>query len=189
MNLDDKFGKFFDTIIINNKRKKLFNILTILYDKNLLDQELILCIIKSLILVLSYNPEKIDILTNIINSYQDCGIELQKNLSNLFKKIDLSQQFSLSENVVDKIIFNTIDFFEIIEKNNLKLLFQVWYDIILNTYNIKKKDKNFKISMYLFFIKKSKKIINDNNKNNFYLKIINLCSSTRTIINEFISRK
>jgi len=188
MNLNKKFGRLFDTIISKEKRTSLFEILQDLYENELLNQELILCLIKSLILVLSYYPHKIDTLIEIITSYKLCNIELHNDLSSLFKKMDLSYQFLLPDNLIDNIIFDTIHFFELFKTINIIILYKIWFEILSNSYKINKNDIEYKINIYLFFIKESKKIINVN-KNHFYLKITKLCGSTSTMINEYMNRK
>ena len=66
MRLNKMFGDLFDKILNSKKRRKnLLKLINYYYKEELLDSELILCLIKSLILVLSYHPYKIDICMNI----------------------------------------------------------------------------------------------------------------------------
>ena len=69
MKLNQRFGDLFDKIIKNKKqRKKLLNNIEKLYNKNIISQDLVLVLIKSLILVLSYLPKKIFLINKIINN-------------------------------------------------------------------------------------------------------------------------
>lgn len=187
MKLNQKFAHLFNDILKSkNKTKKLLNMIQQFYKKKFLDKELVLCLIKALILILSYYPEEIDVVLDILKNYKKSTIVLKINIFDLLKKSDLKKQYTLDDNMINKIIFTTFTMMVLLLKNNI-YIFRIWYDILHHAKKIKTNDYIFKLNMYIYYIKESTKIINTQTNGQVYLKILNFCNKTTREINQYFS--
>jgi len=186
MKLNQRFGDLFDKIIKNKKqRKKLLNNIEKLYNKNIISQDLVLVLIKSLILVLSYLPKKIFLINKIIKEFANCNNEIKEDLINILNNYNFNQ-LTLSDYLIEKIIFNTIVLFQLIEKTFFPQLYTIWYQIILCINKIKKKNTILKAHIYINIVKESINIIKKERAHS-YLKIIKMCNKTRELINSYLN--
>ena len=187
MKLNQKFSHLFFSILKSEKKTTtLLNIIQKYYDEKTLDKELVLCLIKSLILILSYYPKKIDIIIDILNKYNECNIA-KRDIYELLKRINLEKQYTLEDYLINKIIFTTFELMELLLEKN-KVIFRIWYDILHSSIKIKTINKIFKINIYINYIKEAIKIINENDNGQIYLKILNYCSKITKEINQYLSQ-
>jgi hypothetical protein len=185
MNINKKFGNILRIIKCKEKRYNIISQLQELYDKKIINTEILLNIIKGLVLIIFYNKQKID---NYIKIFDYLLINQQKNIVSILEYVDFSQQFELDEKIIKKIVINTDIFFENYINNNID------FNILLNIINsiIKKIKKvhiniNLKIYLYIHFIKKANDmIINKNNINNIISNINNYIDDIIKLINYFI---
>lgn len=140
--------------IIGNEHPKpdIFNYLELLYNKKYINDELLLNLIKAFVLIYYNNPNNCDICLKLLKSLSE---EENLKLFNLLKKIKLSYQMKMSENIVNKIIL-AIDNY-IINNTTFNGLLNVYniYDIIrLN----KKIVFDNKIQLYIILLKTNSSI-------------------------------
>lgn len=138
MNINKKFKNIF--YILSNDHKSIdtiINKLQELYDKEIINIEILLNIIKGLIYLMSIDNTKIN---NYIKIF-DYFIKLDnKTILNNFCIINFSKQFKVNESKINKIILNT-DYII----NNTK---NTEYKYIINfIFNISKKIKKLKTSI------------------------------------------
>jgi hypothetical protein len=185
MRLNKMFGDLFDKILNSKKnRKSLFKIINNYYNEELLDDKLILCLIKSLILILSYHPKKFHICINIIKKYEECHNNLQKDIFKCLKSFNLSNQLNLSDEIVEKVIYNTIIFLEKVYKVCENQVYSIWYILLINISKIEKDYSYLKTNMYLVLLKESDRILAKYNTKS-YLKITELCNNMIKLINNY----
>lgn len=185
MRLNKMFGDLFDKILNSkDKRKELLKIIKKYHKNNLLDNELALCLIKSLILILSYHPNKIDNCINIIKKYSFCNKLLQNDIFKCLKNYNLNNQFNLSDEIVEKIIYNTIIFLENIYLIAEDQIYSIWFLIINNVKKLNKINPYIKVNLYLILLKESNKILDKYNTKS-YLKITELCNNVVKLVNNF----
>ncbi len=140
----------FDIILTKEQKNNILNCLEDLYIKKYINDEILLNLIKSFV-VIFYNNQTIsnisDIYSNLLNSLSE---EEKTKLFNLFKKVNLSYQTKMQEHTVNKIILSINNY--IINNNNFNGLLNIFniYDIIrLN----KKITFNNKIQLYIILLK------------------------------------
>lgn len=190
LKLKEKFGDIFIEIIKDNeKSKELLKLIDKLYTKNIFREDFILYLIKSSILVLSYKLDNYDIIFSTLNEFFYLSKNLIEDFKDIISYINFSNENMISDILVDKIVFNTIDFMKLFNNKDLKLGLNLLYEIILNTFKIKKIDHEIRGKFYLKFINESIKIIKNpnNNSSSYYLKIIETCGLTTRLINDWFS--
>lgn len=173
--------------VIDDKKKS--NKLIRIIDKLIESVEGKMFIFKFIIILLSYNPDKVDIVISFWehlerNQKKTNTIEFIKNIS----KINLDQ---INDDLMDKIIFRTFYFIE--EVFNIKDMLILTYlnEILINIMKLKIESKILRINIYLKYLKESRKIFckyNNNSKGLVYLKISELCGVSTRLINDFINR-
>ncbi len=148
----------FDIILNKKQKENLYNYLEILYIKKLINEEILLNLIKAFVLIFYNNPEHCNIYLKIFNSLSE---EETSNLFKLLKKVNLSYQMKMSESIINKIIL-TINSYIINNYNNNNINY---YNILMNVYNIydtiklnKKITLNNKIQLYIVLLKNNSNI-------------------------------
>tara|TARA_Y100000385_G_scaffold258918_1_gene287294 strand:- start:1066 stop:1653 length:588 start_codon:yes stop_codon:yes gene_type:complete len=190
LKLNEKFGDIFIEIIKDNEKStELLKLIDKLYTKNFFREDFILYLIKSSILVLSYKLDNYDIICSTIKEFFYLSKNLIEDFKDIISYINFSQENMISDILVDKIVFNTIDFMKLFHNQDLKLGLNLLYEIILNSFKIKKIDNEIRGKFYLKFIRESIKIIKNpnNNSSSYYLKIIETCGLTTRLINDWFS--
>ncbi len=142
----------FDIILNKKQKSKILNCLENLYIKKYINDEILLNLIKSFVIIFYNDPNLSDIYSNLFNSLSE---EETNKLFNLLKKINLSYQTKLSETLINRIIL-AINYY-IINNNNYDGLLSVFniYDII--RLNKKVKFHN-KIQLYIILLKNNSSI-------------------------------
>ena len=186
MNLKKKFGNIFINLLIsNNDINRLFLKLEYLYNKKVLSKDLFLCFIKCIIIILSYNKEKINLIILFIDKLLICSDKIKENLLCYLKKIDINNLFNISDKIIERIIINTFKFFEYFIYLESSFLFDIWYNILFNIFNIKCFDFHLKLNVYLLLLFEIKNFIIKNKNNISIVKIKNFCSKFCKLINDF----
>ncbi len=139
----------FDTILNNNQKNTIFNILERLYLNNNINDEILLNFIKAFLIIFYNNPDRSITYSNMLDNLTE---EETTKLFNLIRKINFSYQMKIDEYTINKIIL-AIDHY--INKNNLNN-----YDKLLNIFNIydtlklnKKITLSNKIKLFIILLK------------------------------------
>lgn len=173
--------------VIGNKKKS--NKLISIIDKLIESIEGKMFTFKFIIILLSYNPDKVDIVISFWkhlerNEKKTNTIEFIRNIS----KINLDH---IDDNLMDKIIFRTFYFIEDIFNIKDMLILTYLNEILVNIMKLKIESKILKINIYLKYLEESRKIFNKYNNDSkglVYLKISEVCGVSTRLINDFISR-
>lgn len=190
LKLKEKFEDIFIEIIKDNEKSfELLKLFDKLYTKNIFKENFILCIIKSSIIILSYNLDNYDVIFNTTKELFLISKNIICDYKEIINFIDFSNENKISDVLIDKIVFNTVDFLKLFYNKNIKLGLNLLYEVLLNTFKIKKIDKEVRVKFYLKFIRESIKIIKNpnNNSSSYYLKIIETCGLTTRLINDWLT--
>ncbi len=142
----------FDIILNKEQKNNILNCLEDLYIKNYINDEILLNLIKSFVVIFYNNHAVSDIYSKLLNSLSE---EEKIKLFSLFKKVNLSYQIKMQEYTINKIILAINNY--IINNNNYNGLLNVFniYDIIrLN----KKITFHNKIQLYIILLKNNSSI-------------------------------
>ena len=174
--------KFKDIFYILNDDKQSINLminnLQQLHDKNMIDVEILLNIIKAMIFLISIDKNKLYDYIKIFNYFLKLN---DKNILNNFKIVNFSKQFKVDENKINKIILNT-DYI-INNSNNIeyKYIIQFIYNITKKIVRLKTSVNN-KITIYNIFLDDVIFDINTKNLNYHNMKFNELINN----INKFL---
>ena len=196
MTLDVNFSIILKKIIKSEKSSNLmFNYLKKLKKKEKLDDLIVIFLIKSILVIVSYYPNKIKRLLDFFNILNETKNESKIDLINCLKKvIDLEDFISNTEidskNIIDyyldKIIFKTFNFIDIVMNVNSGLIITLLSEIAINTIKIKTDNISLKMKVFLSYINDSTEIVQKNKNGQIYLKIVELCGNTTNIINNYL---
>ena len=196
MTLDVNFSIILKKIIKSEKSSNLmFNYLKKLKKREKLDDIIVIFLIKSILIIVSYYPQKIKRLLDFFNILNETKNESKIDLINCLKKvIDLEDYISKDENeskniidyYLDKIIFKTFNFIDIVMNVNNGLIITLLSEIAINTIKIKTDDLSLKMRIFLTYINDSMEIVQNNKNGQIYLKIVELCGNTTKIINNYL---
>ncbi len=196
MTLDVNFSIILKKIIKSEKSSNLmFNYLKKLKKKEKLDDLIVIFLIKSILVIVSYYPNKIKRLLDFFNILNETKNESKIDLINCLKKvIDLEDFISNTEidskNIIDyyldKIIFKTFNFIDIVMNVNSGLIITLLSEIAINTIKIKTDNISLKMKVFLSYINDSTEIVQKNKNGQIYLKIVELCGNTTKIINNYL---
>lgn len=196
MTLDINFSEILKKIIKSEKSSNLmFSYLKKLKKKEKLDDIIVIFLIKSILIIVSYYPDKIKRLLDFFNILNETKNESKIDLINCLKKvIDLEDYISNgkvdSKNItnyyLDKIIFKTFNFIDIVMNINKGLIITLLSEISLNIIKIKSNNVQLKMNIFLSFINNSIEIVHKNKNGQIYLKIVELCSNTTKVINNYL---
>ena len=138
MKISKKFKDIFYILSDDEESINLMiNNLQQLHDKNMIDVEILLNIIKDMIFLISIDKNKLYDYIKIFDYFLKLN---DKNILNNFKIVNFSKQFKVDENKINKIILNT-DYI-INNSNNIEYKY-----IIQFIYNITKKIVRLKTSV------------------------------------------
>lgn len=196
MTLDVNFSEILKKIIKSEKSSNLmFSYLKKLKKKEKLDDVIVIFLIKSILIIVSYYPDKIKRLLDFFNILNETKNESKIDLINCLKKvIDLEDYISNvqsdSKNItnyyLEKIIFKTFNFIDIVMDINNGLIITLLSEISLNTIKIKSGNIQLKMNIFLSFINNSIDIVHENKNGQIYLKIVELCTNTTKVINNYL---
>ena len=196
MTLDINFSEILKKIIKSEKSSNLmFSYLKKLKKKEKLDDIIVIFLIKSILIIVSYYPDKIKRLLDFFNILNETKNESKIDLINCLKKvIDLEDYISNgkvdSKNItnyyLDKIIFKTFNFIDIVMNINKGLIITLLSEISLNIIKIKSNNVQLKMNIFLSFINNSIEIVHKNKNGQIYLKIVELCGNTNKVINNYL---
>jgi hypothetical protein len=185
MDLNKQFGELFDNILYSDKyRKKMLKLIQKFKKEKIINLNFTLCIIKSLLILLSIRPEKCKFYFKILKLLDKSNIIIKNNIKEISENISFNSHTNLLDEDIESIIFITIKLF----KNGYYLCKQQIYSIFYQIINIiikLKIDMKTKIILYKKLVTESIKIIKKFTTKS-YLKIVELSGNTYKIINEYL---
>lgn len=205
MTLDNNFSIILKKIIKDEKASDLmFNYLKKLKRKEKLDDIIVIFLIKSILLVISYYPHKIKKILNFFRVLVETKNESKRDFICSLKKLGDLEAFIIKKNddneekiyssdtslfdyYLDKVIFKTFLFIEFVMDFNEELIITLLAELAVNTMKINTFDPTLKLRLFLLFIKDSTNIIKKSQNQQIYIKIVELCANTTKIINNYLS--
>ena len=197
MTLDINFSIILKKIIKSEKSSSLmYNYLKKLKKKEKLDDILVIFMIKSILVIVSYYPDKVKRLLQFFKILKDSKSESKIDLINCLKKVaefedcisdDEIESKNLIDYYLDKIIFNTFNFIDMVMDINEGLIITLLGEIAINIIKIKSDDITLKMGIFLMYLKDSIDVIRKNKNGQVYLKIVDICGTTTKVINNYIS--
>lgn len=178
------------TDILNSKKKskKIIGFLNNLESKGIINNQILLFIIRVITIILSYFPEKYKTIENCLVLLTN--ININSKFVKMLKKSNISKiEDYADDNLMDQLIFKTFEFIENVFNLSDAIFINIYYEILLNTEKIKSEDNILKLNMYLIYLKNCNKIIIKETKTKntqVYLKIVDVCGTTTRLINDFI---
>ena len=197
MSLDNNLSLILKKIIKEEKHSSKMQVYLLnLKNYENLNDNIIIFLLKSILLIISYFPEKIDIVLCFFKSLSENDSESKRDLINNLKEFDLNGDFSLEtmkneefDYLVDKIIFKTFEFIELIynlEMVSFNLSITLLNEIILNAIKLKSSNALLKLRVYILFLRNAYKTVKENDGSHVYLKIVDTCNSIVKIINNYL---
>ena len=197
MTLDINFYIILKKIIKSEKSSSLmYNYLKKLKKKEKLDDIVVIFMIKSILVIVSYYPDKVKRLLQFFKILKDSKSESKIDLINCLKKVaefedcisdDEIESKNLIDYYLDKIIFNTFNFIDMVMDINEGLIITLLGEIAINIIKIKSDDITLKMGIFLMYLKDSIDVIRKNKNGQVYLKIVDICGTTTKVINNYIS--
>tara|TARA_B100001248_G_scaffold262278_1_gene257263 strand:- start:222 stop:815 length:594 start_codon:yes stop_codon:yes gene_type:complete len=197
MTLDINFSIILKKIIKSEKSSSLmYNYLKKLKKKEKLDDIVVIFMIKSILVIVSYYPDKVKRLLQFFKILKDSKSESKIDLINCLKKVaefedcisdDEIESKNLIDYYLDKIIFNTFNFIDMVMDINEGLIITLLGEIAINIIKIKSDDITLKMGIFLMYLKDSIDVIRKNKNGQVYLKIVDICGTTTKVINNYIS--
>tara|TARA_B000000557_G_C20627686_1_gene380900 strand:+ start:90 stop:683 length:594 start_codon:yes stop_codon:yes gene_type:complete len=197
MTLDINFSIILKKIIKSEKSSSLmYNYLKKLKKKEKLDDIVVIFMIKSILVIVSYYPDKVKRLLQFFKILKDSKSESKRDLINCLKKVaefedcisdDEIESKNLIDYYLDKIIFNTFNFIDMVMDINEGLIITLLGEIAINIIKIKSEDITLKMGIFLMYLKDSIDVIQKNKNGQVYLKIVDICGTTTKVINNYIS--
>ena len=156
------FKKIFYSLICKNETKSLLNLMDILIKKKILTEEIAINLIKGMILIFyldkSLFKNYYDIFYEICFNFEEEDIKILKEI---FHLINFSTQFKINDYFIENIIIYTN---YIVIDNSIKLKDRIKkLKNYINRINNLKLSFEFKIHLYIFFIKNYNNIEFDDN--------------------------
>ena len=177
----------------SKKSNKVTTILKQMIKKKEINENISLFLLKVTIIILSYYPEKIDLIFNFFITVYNSKLESKYTLLSNLKSIYDFNDSSIDDFLMDKMIFSTLDLLEncyIFGCNGINLFITIINEILINLIKIKLDNNELKYKIYLMFIRKSNKFIIESNKDcvkgQVYFKVMEICGVTAKIINNYI---
>lgn len=181
--------------VLNDKKKsvKIINYLKNFESKGIINNNMVLFFIKALIIILSYYPDKYQVVINLFKNFYKSKNESKNDLIKILKKskIYLYDDF-LDDIKMDQLIFETFEFINNIYILNKDQSTNLINELLLNVSKIKSDNIELKVQIYLIYLRSCNKIVIEaiSNKNSqIYLKIVEVCGVTTRMINNFLERK
>lgn len=181
--------------VLNDKKKsvKIINYLKNFESKGIINNNMVLFFIKVLIIILSYYPDKYQVVISLFKNFYKSKNESKNDLIKILKKskIYLYDDF-LDDIKMDQLIFETFEFINNIYILNKDQSTNLINELLLNVSKIKSDNIELKVQIYLIYLRSCNKIVIEaiSNKNSqIYLKIVEVCGVTTRMINNFLDRK
>lgn len=181
--------------VLNDKKKsvKIINYLKNFESKGIINNNMVLFFIKVLIIILSYYPDKYQVVISLFKNFYKSKNESKNDLIKILKKskIYLYDDF-LDDIKMDQLIFETFEFINNIYILNKDQSTNLINELLLNVSKIKSDNIELKVQIYLIYLRSCNKIVIEaiSNKNSqIYLKIVEVCGVTTRMINNFLERK
>tara|TARA_E500000178_G_scaffold353405_1_gene419254 strand:- start:3952 stop:4545 length:594 start_codon:yes stop_codon:yes gene_type:complete len=197
MTLDINFSIILKKIIKSEKSSSLmYSYLKKLKKKEKLDDIVVIFMIKSILVIVSYYPAKVKRLLQFFKILKDSKSESKIDFINCLKKVaefedcisdDEIESKNLIDYYLDKIIFNTFNFIDMVMDINEGLIITLLGEIATNIIKIKSEDITLKMGIFLMYLKDSIDVIQKNKNGQVYLKIVDICGTTTKVINNYIS--
>lgn len=197
MSLDKNLSLILKKIIKEEKHSlKMEEYLINLKNNEMLDDSVIIFLLKSILLIISYHPDKIEIILCFFKSLSENESENKKDLISIIKEFESKGDFSLEtinneefDYLMDKIIFKTFEFIELIynlELVSFNLSITLLNEIILNAMKLRSSNTLLKLRVYVLFLRSAHKTVEENNGSHVYLKIVDTCNSIVRVINNYL---
>lgn len=195
MALNENIISIFNKLLNSKKKsKKILYYIKKLESKGLIDSNISLFLIKSIIIICSYYPNRKNFVYNLLKNLYKSNSDSKNDLLKKINKFDIEhyEDKVLDDYLMDKVLFETTDLLYNCSKLNNILPITIFNEIILNCSKLKTENDILRVKIYLMFIKKSNKVIIDSlnmEKPNgqVYLKIMELCGVTAKLINNFLN--
>tara|TARA_Y200000002_G_C22572513_1_gene617296 strand:- start:39 stop:605 length:567 start_codon:yes stop_codon:yes gene_type:complete len=186
MDLNKQFGELFDNILDSNKyRKKMLKLIQKFHNEKIINLNFTLCLIKSLLILLSVRPEKCKFYFKIFKLLDNSNIIIKNNIKEISENISFVKNTNLLDEDIESIIFITIKLFKSGYFSCKEQIYSIFYQIIKIIIKLDKLDMKTKMFLYKKLIIESIKIIKKFNTKS-YLKIVELSGNTYKIINEYL---
>jgi hypothetical protein len=187
MDLNKQFGELFDNILDSNKySKKMLKLIQKFNKEKIINLNFTLCIIKSLLILLSIRPEKCKFYFKILKLFDRSNIIIKNNIKEISENISFSNHTNLLDEDIESIIFITIKLFKKGYYICKEQIYSIFYQIINIIIKLNKKiDMKTKIFLYKKLVTESIKIIKKFTTKS-YLKIVELSGNTYKLINEYL---
>jgi len=177
------------------KTKNIEKIIKSMINKKEISTQCSLFMLKITIIIISYYPEKSNLIYKFYNTLHTSKLE-SKNLllHNLTRIVDEnSYEDDFDDEIMDKIIFNTFELMETcnnIRKSGLNLFITILNEILINLKKAKLENDTLISQIYLMFIRKSNKLVleslKSDKKGQVYFKVMEMCGLTVKIINGYV---
>jgi hypothetical protein len=176
-----RFKKILFSLISKEESFQILDLMNQLYKKNILDEELILNLIKAFVIIFYLDKTHFDNYKKLLVFFNN-NIKFSRNFFGLIKKINFSNQVFISQKVIDRIIIVTNFYItKIVSIDNEKYL-NLLYDIILIILELELSIE-LKINLYLYLLKYT---IRNNFKN---INVNNEINEIKKVIENFLNKK
>ena len=186
MDLNKQFGELFDNILDSDKyRKKILKLIQKYHNDKIINSDLALLLIKSLILVLSVNPKKCKLYFKILKLLDTTTITTKENIKSISERFNFSKKNKLLDEDIESIITITLKLLKKIYYICKEQLYSIFYQIINIIIKLTKFKDRMKYIIYKKLINESI-IILEKFETKSYLKIVELCGNIYKLINEYL---
>lgn len=192
MKINNKINNIFNELEIKKLDKKnLFYKIIFLSKNKLVNNKLILYIIKSFIIILCYQKDKISFCINFLDNLINIENKLFDNVIEFFNLICLDNEIDIYDHIIEKVIIHTCLFFYNLSYIDFNFIFKTWYCILENLNKLVGKIKLIKMKTYILLLNETKLLLKESNfinkKNSIFKKIVHLCENNIKIINNYIN--
>ena len=145
MKIYSKFNKIFSMLINDGlKKTKIISLLQDLYNQ-IRNEEIILCLIKIIIILIYKDIKNID---NVVYILDYLVYKLENNFKikmiNYISSLKLAKQFTLSEELIESLTINTLNLF----MKDINIMIKIWYNILISINKLKIKSLEIKCTIY-----------------------------------------
>lgn len=189
MIINDKINNLFNKLNINkNDKLEIFSNLYKLSNKYSINNNFLLNIVKSFIILLSFNKKKILFCRMFLDNLLNVDNKIFEDIIKFYNKISLDN-IDIYDTMIEKLIIHTSSFF--IDLNFIKtnFIFKIWLNIVNNCNKLIKKIKIIKMKSYILLLNEIRFFLVNNkiNKEDKTLyKVNDICYNNIKIINKYI---
>jgi hypothetical protein len=189
MIINDKINNFFDKLKVNKNHKlEIFSNIDKLSNKYSINNNFILNIIKSFIILLSFNKKKILFCRIFLDNLLNLDNKIFEDVIKFFNKISLDN-IDIYDTMIEKLIIHTSSFFIYLNFIKRNLLFKIWLNIVNNCNKLIKKIKIIKMKSYILLLNEIRiflKNYKSKKEDKTLYKVNEICYNNIKIINKYI---